>query len=96
MKPIIKASNKWFEFIYWESSLDIFVYSRLFKKYRKAYLPELIVADMLNFRSIIFLNELDLVCHETKDDAVFYSGYSGNMIEVFRIKRKVDENSKIS
>ena len=87
MKPITKASNIWFEFVYCETSYDIFIYSRLFGKYRKAYLFELIVADMLNLRSILFLDDLELLCHEYKDSTIFYSGHSGKILEVFRIKR---------
>lgn len=87
MKPITKASNKWFEFVYWETSHDIFIYSRLLRKYRKAYLFELIVADMLNLRSILFLDDLELLCHENKNSTIFYSGHSGKMLETFRMKR---------
>jgi len=91
MKPITKASNIWFEFVYCETSYDIFIYSRLLRKYRKAYLFELILVDMLNLRSIVFLDDLDLLCHENKDSTIFYSGHSGKVLEIFIIKRNNHE-----
>ena len=87
MKPILKTSNRYFQFYYWDTSHDIFTYSYVFKRFRKALFIELILGHLFNRNDIVFVKELDLVCHETENEAIFYSGASGKIIEAFRIGR---------
>lgn len=87
MKPITKINKKWFQFYYWDSSLDIFVYSKLLKRLRKAFFFELIFGHIFNMNDIIFVSELDLLALSHADNIQFYSCSNGKLIKAFSIKR---------